>query len=492
MVQNLSEDYKKLLKDFILLEMLHDYKEIRGTKGKNARVINTYRYKYKHKSLPVPNKENFDAILNIGIPNSFKPPDSSYNYNETADRMFTTNEPETTMLSYMTGMSSKTTIQSFMNLKVLKDPSGVGKWNFTCPISDNHYNVTAVARTDEGVEFANNLFEKNPVILTDTMVWVWSTFKSGPKPTAKNKVQKIYCFSPLPVRADSASKAECINYKDIKTRKPYSWFENVNQNNNGIPLVNIISNKTYTSEFLPVNSEHGFFSKYKITTEINPYDDKLIIQKWSGLNYAGDQTPNSTNRTVKINNAHDENSQPKTFSVINNLINDKNNKGTFDLLENDKILNKLVNGSGAGAGAGAAINNKDAINIEIVSLALQRKRSGDWLPVHYIRDFKLSDEKLQDFSLKEDESDLLRTELNDEDKEEYFTKENMYILTNDRPLVAYCILCGVNVLFIAATTPDPLLIKFEKKSQPSPSSPGIFNIFFKKWTSLLVNKFFNN
>lgn len=457
MSSGLSDPYKQLLKDFILLEMLHDYKSERDNKtdkSKSARVINTQRYKKIYKENAIVNKNNLDYILNIAIPDSF----NSYIYNQNIERMFTNNEPETTMLSYMTGMSKKTTIQSFMNLKVISSKNGVGKWNFTCPISNNSYDVTAVARTDNGVEFVNKLFERNPVILTDTMVWVWKTFKSGRLPKPDDNVKKIYCFSPLPVRADSASKAECIDYKIIKSHSPYPWFQN-KQSKSGIELVNVISNETFTSNFLNTQSKdnHGFFSKYKITTQLNPYDKNLVQQYWSGLDHAGslDPLPNKdSNRSVKINDAHFENSQPKTFIDINSRINNDENNETFheNLKKNDKVLNNLV----------TLTTNKNKIDQEIVSLALQRKRSGDWLPVHYIREYnKNKPHFLKNFSLNDDDSNLLNKPLESEDEDKFFFKENMYILTNDRPLVSYCILCGVNVLFIASTTPDPLIIKFE-------------------------------
>ena len=156
---------------------------------------------------------------------------------------------------------------------------------------------------------------------------------------------------------------------------------------------------------------------------------------------------------MKINDAHFENSQPKTFIDINSRINNDENNETFheNLKNNDKVLNNLV----------TLTTNKNKIDQEIVSLALQRKRSGDWLPVHYIREYnKNKPHFLKNFSLNDDDSNLLNEPLKDQDKS-FFEKENMYILTNDRPLVSYCILCGVNVLFIASTTPDPLIIKFE-------------------------------
>ena len=41
---------------------------------------------------------------------------------------------------------------------------------------------------------------------------------------------------------------------------------------------------------------------------------------------------------------------------------------------------------------------------------------------------------------------------------DYFYKENMYILTVDTPLVAFTLYCGINVLYI---THDGKLVKFE-------------------------------
>ena len=68
----------------------------------------------------------------------------------------------------------------------------------------------------------------------------------------------------------------------------------------------------------------------------------------------------------------------------------------------------------------------------------------------------------------------------------------MYILTNDRPLVSYCILCGVNVLFIASTTPDPLIIKFKAlssatSSATAPSAYTKVNLYFDDKGNIKLN-----
>ena len=480
-----DSDYYNLLKDFLLLEMIHDYKTKELSKSKSD-VISTNRYKKKHQNQNIINKNNFDYILELGVPPSTTTT-TFYNFNTTISRAITNNEPETTFLRFMTNLPKKTTFQKFMINKILASESGiVGKHSFTCPVSNFTYDVVAVTRTSHGTEFANLLFDKNPVILTDTIDWVFKEFKSHDDDKKPNygSVTKIFCFSPLVVRADSASKANTTDLETIKNHNPV-WFES--EPSKGVELVNIISNKSYetgTNSSNPGFNQSpttgfnqsprtGFFSKFGVSTFKNPYDttEDKISQKWNNLSFAG------TSGELKLNDAHYENNRVKTFEDISTRINSPPlNDSQSDaqiLLANDKKLQNLVDQAKSVPPSVTSTNAK--LNAEIVSLALQRKRSGDWLPVSYLLDYNDDPSSLEliDNSLKIDSTgnQYLHGQKidNSHPYAEFFKKDNMFILTNDRPLVAYCILRGVNVLFTCKTSPA-CVIKFQKRNT-NPEQP---------------------
>lgn len=466
-----DSDYYNLLKDFILLEMIHDYKTKELSKSKSD-VISTDRYKKKHQNQNIINKNNFDYILELGVPPSTTP---FYNFNTTISRAITNNEPETTFLRFMTNLPKNTTFQKFMINKIFSSESGiVGEHSFTCPVSNFTYDVVAVARTCHGPEFANLLFDKNPVILTDTIDWVFKEFKSHDD--AKNPnygpVRKIFCFSPLVVRSDSASKANTTDLETIKNHNP-PWFES--EPSKGVELVNIISDKPYTTGTnLGFNDSPrtGFFSRFGVSTFKNPYDktEDKISQEWNNLSFAG------TSGVLKLNDAHYENNRVKTFQDISARINtppiNDSQSDAQILLANDRKLQTLVGQAKSVPPSPAKTTAQ--LNAEIVSLALQRKRSGDWLPVSYLLDYNDNPSSLEliDNSLKINSTGnhyLYGQEIdNSHPYAKYFKRDNMFILTNDRPLVAYCILRGVNVLFTCKTNPA-CVIKFKKRNtNPDP------------------------
>ena len=80
--------------------------------------------------------------------------------------------------------------------------------------------------------------------------------------------------------------------------------------------------------------------------------------------------------------------------------------------------------------------NREKFNVEA-----QSKRSGDWMPVYYIKDFndKIRD-KLQTYN-----DPTVITLLNNKTD---FVKENMWIMTIDRPLLAYTLFNNLNCFFV--------------------------------------------
>jgi hypothetical protein len=83
-----------------------------------------------------------------------------------------------------------------------------------------------------------------------------------------------------------------------------------------------------------------------------------------------------------------------------------------------------------------------------LALALQRKRAGDWLPVSYILDYdtinlsQILTQKNWDNSAPKAQK-VAETQLGSAS----FKAKDMYIVTIDRPLVAYCLFRGVNVIY---------------------------------------------
>ena len=95
-------------------------------------------------------------------------------------------------------------------------------------------------------------------------------------------------------------------------------------------------------------------------------------------------------------------------------------------------------------------------NIELFNIELQAKRSGDWLPVLFILNYEARhNANLITFTDPSDPVPLPQI------YNECFTKNNMYILTIDTPLVSYALYSGVNVLYITANN---TIAKFEYES----------------------------
>ena len=84
-------------------------------------------------------------------------------------------------------------------------------------------------------------------------------------------------------------------------------------------------------------------------------------------------------------------------------------------------------------------------NREIFNSEIQSKRSGDWLPVIYILNY---DPLVNNQNLKTYTNPIDPTTKGPFSAPTSFNRDNMYIVTNDTPLVAFSLYSGVNVILI--------------------------------------------
>ena len=422
--------------DFALAEVLHDFggKAIPNTDPgpNNIHMLTAKRFNK--------NTEIFSKLLRVGLPN--------------CDKKFT-NYNEDKLLALILGK----TFKSDINNKKLHDKE-------ITTINGNKYHVSIADKKDpkykkdngnsknneeedvdnykdnfgelffEDLNFGKYSETKTPVILADTYSWVYDLLKQG-----NRSDNKAYIYSPLVVLADSASKP---NLTDPKKMIPFFV------NDSGVTLVNVIDEDSFqTSKFEfppPPENVLSFFSKYQIATF---KEDNSINQIWSGLLYQG-----GNNTSVKRINVGDVNNKRYTFTRMSQLINDEKNPSEQN---NFRSLDRLVKDS-----------PESKKNAELANIEFQSKRSGDWLPVIYILNYEKIKTNITLITYSDPRPDK-RKDLDEETKRDVFNKNNMYILTVDRPLVAFALYCGVNVLYI---TFHGQLVKFEA----DPKNPSVYNV----------------
>jgi len=387
--------------DFVVTEMIHDYGSARGDSivpgPNNINMLSATRYNK--------NKEIFNKILSSGVPNC---------------KSFTKYD-EPGILKYIAGANIQQDIKTGkVDSKILTTINGN---EYHVKIADKNYEKNI----DNGEEFFDDLAFgyyteiDSPVLLPDVHSWVYGMFKKG----QNGGDRKIFMFSPLVVMADSAVKANITNKKSMQ-----DFFDNPS----GVELINVIDKARFMAPQFDLNEEvFGFFSKFSI---LNTYNEnkKQVNQLWSGLEYQGRGIT-----SILRPNVHEANNMPTTFNRITQLI---NSKPPQTEKKNASVADKLAQDNPQ--------SNKER---ELFNIEIQSKRSGDWLPVVYILNYKNHDPELLTYIDPNDPSSL-----DTYDEETYFKKENMYILTIDTPLVAYSLYSGVNVLYITA---DGKLVKFE-------------------------------
>jgi hypothetical protein len=399
--------------DFAVTEMIHDFGKKRDGMDPGPEAINLItatRYKA--------NRQIFDKLLDLGVPGCNK----KFNkYDEEGILKYVAGA--TIQKDILNGSINDTEIETVngntYHVKIANKNSPDNIENgeaFFDELEFGHYNKNP----NSNLGRYSGLSETCPVILADTVSWVYNMFKKG-----SSSDRRIYAFSPLAVIADSASKANITIKSEMK-----HYFDN----SDGVEIVNVVDRETFKVKSFKNNSK-GFFSNYSI---INTYNqrEKGVDQLWMGLEFQG-RDKSGKPLPIKRTNVHEANNVKNVFSDITTLINSKTPQ---TLKRNAAALSNLL-------------NEKDrAKERERFNIAIQSKRSGDWFPVIYILNYDEHEPELITYNDPKQERPFPI------DEKIYFTKNNMYILTIDRPLVAYSLYSGVNVLYQDA---NGNLIKFE-------------------------------
>ena len=377
-------------------------KNIARTSPNNINMISSKRYNK--------NKKVFDKILTTAVPNC-------------GNDFIKYDEPG--ILKHIAGPNIKTEIKN----KLIQNKE-------ITTLNGNVYHVSISDKTiDKNKDNAVGFFDdlnlgnysgiKSPVILADTYSWVYGMLKQG----QNGGDRKIYIYNPLVVLADSASK---VNINDEKKMKRY--FDNPD----GIKLINVVDEQPFKAPKFDINdggqyfNKFGFFSNFSIITSLN--ENKKIQQTWSNLENQGANITSVTRCP-----AGELNNKSHTFNRMTQIINAQTNQTENT---NTAAANRI------------AENNPDANKKrELFNIELQSKRSGDWLPVIYILNFDKQAPNLITFYDPANKNELSRLE-----KDNFFNKQNMYVLTVDTPLVAFGLYCGINMLYITA---DGKVVKFE-------------------------------
>jgi len=379
--------------DFAVTELIHDFKKIEPAIGEpEIEGISSKRY---NKSQEIFNKILSDVLNNCGSKTSFM--------------KYT--EPE--ILEEIAGANFKAKISN----------STLNNTNIT--ISNGYtYNVKITSKTEInekspgvfddskcGIKLFYNLFGSNaepPILLIDVDMGITKYLKTG-NSGGTNRI--VYMFSPVVVRADSATK---MNLTDVKSLKK------IFSSNDGIHLINIMDNSPFTTTITSdQNTANGFFSKYTVESYENGPN---IDQKWRNFSIIG--TGSGSNKVLVRPDVNQTNNRTNVAKKIDPIINVGKNEitGPSNMAQTNPTANK----------------NKEIFNSEI-----QSKRSGDWLPVVYILKYNDNKPPLQTYSNPIDPS--TKGPFNPPST---FNKDNMYIVTNDTPLVAFALYSGVNVILI--------------------------------------------
>ena len=425
MSDNNRSSINSTLCDFVITELIHDFGDkIDGT-DPGPEKVNMVSSKRYNKS-----RQQFNKILDLGVPNC----EGDY-----------VKYDEPNILKRIAGANIKTDIEN----KLIQDKE-------ITTINGNIYHVSISDRTiqknsESGIEFFKDLnfgyyrkerigrnYQRDsgtdtPVILADTYSWTYGLFKKGPGTDQNGERPKIYIYSPLVVLADSASK---VNITDKKKMKCY--FDN----EDGVELINVIDEARFEAPKFTIDYP-GFFSNFKVTTYSKNGD---IEQEWGDLKFQGNNI-----KSVLRFPAGELNNKRNTFNRMTQLMNSKPPQTEKSNLD---VINKISQIGKPGQSATEEIAKQRKI-VELLNIEFQSKRSGDWLPVIYILQYAPArNNTIKLITYKEPE---IKEQIQD-NRLDYFYKENMYILTVDTPLVAFTLYCGINVLYI---THDGKLVKFE-------------------------------
>lgn len=378
--------------DFAVTELIHDFKKI--DPGIGEPEINGISSKRYNKSQEVFNKILADGLNNCDVKTFIK---------------YT--EPE--ILEQIAGANFKANISNntLNNTNITVSTGSIYNVKITSKTVINESSPGVFDESQCGIKLFDNLFGPSsdpPILLIDVDMGITKYLKTG---NSGGTTRKVYMFSPVVVRADSATK---MNLTDIKALKKNFL------NNEGIHLTNIIDNSPFTAVInKTINSVDGFFSKYQITSYENGPN---IDQTWRGFSVIG--TGAGSNKVLIRPDVNQTNNRTSVAKKIDPIINVGKNEitGPSNMAQTNANANK----------------NKEIFNSEI-----QSKRSGDWLPVVYILQYATHTKDLQTYTNPIDpttKAPFIAPST--------FNTDNMYIVTNDTPLVAFALYSGVNVILI--------------------------------------------
>jgi hypothetical protein len=461
-----------MLKDFIFCEMIHDFKTDRKKRPKGevigADVINYARYSFY--------ADRFSQILDSGITTTSK---SSYN-----DVLHCSSDNvEDVLLRFIANTGSEN-LQDFIKKQV--KASGIVDTQITTRATKTKlgtklgfsYNVKGIEKNKiiSGKKLYDIIMSipsstgplGTPIFLVDTGSIIRDLKKGKAEPNTQ-----AYIFSPLVTMCDPAGGLDPIDGLSTSNNKIRFATSNnqigkTKTNFTGIRLNNVYSTSDYT-----VTNGSYFFSNFQIKISYD-YSVKKVKQEWTyngpiGVGpphgykyqknaityewYADSKTVNKTSFPNTLYSHTFEpadilNSQPNCFNFIRQYINEE---------EDTPPVPAIPPKIGAQGGNSRWLENHKRImhsdtykNRVALALALQRKRAGDWLPVSYILDYDNINggqnltQKNWDNSTSTAQK-VVETQLMPVPT--FFAAKNMYIVTEDRPLVAYCLFRGVNVIY---------------------------------------------
>ena len=375
--------------DFAVTELIHDFGNIDPVQGISAGRYNDLK--------PV-----FDRIISDGL-----------NYCGNSSSFIKYNEPA--ILEQIAGANFKANIgNGTLNNKNITVSTGQV---YNVRISSRTENKLNAAGDDDdsecGIKTFDALFgtisgDNYPILLIDTDLGVTKDLKIGDSGTI---TRKIYIFSPVVVRADSASK---MNLNDKPTLKKNFV------NTSGIQLINIMDKSPFTAS-VATNKDNvgGFFSKYTVRS----YESgSNIDQSWSGFTHIG--TGTGAGKAITRVDVNETNNRT---SVANKI---------------DPIINRVPGTDKTGPNNMLKPNVQEQTKLEIFNSEIQAKRSGDWLPVSYILQYMSHTKDLKTYTDPSNPASIVPFIAPAK-----FIPANMYIVTIDQPLVAYALYSGVNVIF---------------------------------------------
>jgi hypothetical protein len=454
-------DMHNMFKEFIFCEMIHDFKTDRKKRPQGhiigADVINFKRY------------NSYDVTFNEIMDSGITVESSSSSYNDILQ--CSSDNVEDTLLQYIAN-TKPLTLQDFIKNKV----NGNGRVSTTIKTNVTGYNYNIEGIEKDKIKSGSDLHNIvcgtsicKPIFLVDTGGIIKDLKKGKATPT-----KEAYIFSPLVTMCDSAGGLDPIDGINVAINK-IRFANAAGQIGNtlftGIKLNNVYSTSEYTINAVnATNLNNIFFSNFNITITYNP-TNKKVKQEWSGTQLIGLSPPpppignnyqqnHITYEWYESSNTHSTlckksfpasetshtfepanilNSQPNCFHFIRQYINGPEKIPPEPAIPNNQRWKENES---------KLLSTVTYNNFRALALALQRKRAGDWLPVSYILDYD---------SYKTVTNKIILTQQNWDTKSKKvitttlpstsFQSKDMYIVTEDRPLVAYCLFRGVNVVY---------------------------------------------